>query len=63
LWLRSRCHEGKAFWPDAGERNRLGEIVMEWETPELGEISLACEINGYANAELSASNSKERGEK
>jgi len=25
---------------------------MEWETPELGEISLACEINGCANAEL-----------
>jgi len=27
---------------------------MEWETPEFVEISLACEINGYANAELSA---------
>jgi hypothetical protein len=27
---------------------------MEWETPESMEISLACEISGYANAELSA---------
>lgn len=27
---------------------------MEWETPEFVEISLACEISGYAGAELSA---------
>jgi coenzyme PQQ precursor peptide PqqA len=27
---------------------------MQWEVPEFVEISLACEINGYANAELSA---------
>lgn len=27
---------------------------MQWETPEFVEISLACEISGYANAELSA---------
>ena len=27
---------------------------MQWETPECSEISLACEISGYANAELSA---------
>jgi len=26
---------------------------MEWETPGFVEISLACEISGYANAELS----------
>jgi hypothetical protein len=26
---------------------------MQWETPETVEISLACEISGYANAELS----------
>ena len=26
---------------------------MEWETPEFFEVSLACEISGYANAELS----------
>jgi coenzyme PQQ precursor peptide PqqA len=26
---------------------------MEWETPEFVDISLACEISGYANAELS----------
>jgi coenzyme PQQ precursor peptide PqqA len=26
---------------------------MEWETPEFVEISLACEISGYADAELS----------
>jgi coenzyme PQQ precursor peptide PqqA len=26
---------------------------MQWETPEFAEISLACEISGYANAELS----------
>jgi coenzyme PQQ precursor peptide PqqA len=27
---------------------------MEWEKPESTEISLAWEINGYANAELCA---------
>jgi hypothetical protein len=27
---------------------------MQWETPQLVEISLACEISGYANAELSS---------
>jgi hypothetical protein len=26
---------------------------MEWEKPESVEISLACEISSYANAELS----------
>jgi coenzyme PQQ precursor peptide PqqA len=26
---------------------------MEWEKPEFAEISLACEISSYANAELS----------
>jgi hypothetical protein len=31
---------------------------MQWEKPELTEISLACEISGYANAELSAPNTK-----
>jgi hypothetical protein len=44
-----------------GRRRRvqsIGGIVMEGESPELGEISLGCEINGYANAELSVSNSK-----
>lgn len=25
---------------------------MEWEKPEVVEISLACEIGSYANAEL-----------
>lgn len=25
---------------------------MEWEKPEFVEISLACEISSYANAEL-----------
>jgi hypothetical protein len=28
---------------------------MEWEKPESIEISLACEISSYANAELSVS--------
>jgi hypothetical protein len=28
-------------------------IAMQWEKPESIEISLACEIGGYANAELS----------
>jgi coenzyme PQQ precursor peptide PqqA len=28
---------------------------MKWETPEFVEISLACEISGYANAELGGS--------
>jgi coenzyme PQQ precursor peptide PqqA len=32
---------------------------MQWETPEFTEISLACEISGYANAELFAPNLKE----
>lgn len=36
---------------------------MEWETPESMEISLACEISGYANAELAASTSREHNEK
>jgi hypothetical protein len=27
---------------------------MEWEKPESTEISLACEISGYVNAELCA---------
>ena len=26
---------------------------MQWEKLEFVEISLACEVNGYANAELS----------
>ena len=28
---------------------------MEWEKPEVVEISLACEIGSYANAELPGS--------
>ena len=36
---------------------------MEWETPVSMEISLACEISGYANAEMSASMSNEQSEK
>lgn len=28
---------------------------MQWETPEFVEISLACEISGYACAELAGS--------
>ena len=28
---------------------------MQWEKPESVEISLACEIGSYANAELSTS--------
>jgi coenzyme PQQ precursor peptide PqqA len=32
---------------------------MQWETPEFTEISLACEISSYANAELSVPNSEE----
>jgi len=27
---------------------------MEWEKPEVEGITLACEISGYANAELAA---------
>ena len=26
---------------------------MEWEKPKFVEITLACELSGYANAELS----------
>ena len=35
---------------------------MEWEKPESIEISLACEIGSYANAELSISPVLERTE-
>jgi coenzyme PQQ precursor peptide PqqA len=31
---------------------RLKEEIMEWTTPQFEEISLNCEINSYANAEL-----------
>jgi coenzyme PQQ precursor peptide PqqA len=31
---------------------------MEWEKPEFVEMSLACEISSYANAELSESPAK-----
>lgn len=27
---------------------------MEWEKPEFVDVSLACEISGYANAQLNA---------
>lgn len=37
----------------------IGRIAMQWETPEFEEISLACEISGYANAELSVANPTE----
>src|SRR6267143_712701 len=36
------------------KQQSIGRMAMEWETPGLIEISLACEISGYANAELSA---------
>jgi coenzyme PQQ precursor peptide PqqA len=29
-------------------------MTMQWEKPEFAEISLACEIGSYANAELEA---------
>jgi hypothetical protein len=29
-------------------------LTMEWEKPEFEGIALACEISGYANAELAA---------
>jgi coenzyme PQQ precursor peptide PqqA len=32
---------------------------MQWETPEFTEISLAREISGYTNVELSAPNLQE----
>jgi len=28
---------------------------MQWEAPEFVEISLACEISGYGNADLAGS--------
>jgi coenzyme PQQ precursor peptide PqqA len=28
------------------------EEIMEWTTPQFEEVSLNCEINSYANAEL-----------
>src|SRR5580700_10069636 len=41
-----------------GQKNKLegdGEDEMEWKKPEALELSLACEISSYANAELSVS--------
>jgi hypothetical protein len=35
---------------------------MQWEKPESIEISLACEIGSYANAELSVSPALEQAE-
>jgi hypothetical protein len=35
---------------------------MQWEKPEAIEISLACEIGSYANAELSVSLALEQAE-
>jgi len=41
------------------QKNKLNDSIftrrtaMEWEKPEFVEISLACEISSYANAELS----------
>ncbi|MBI3666595.1 MAG: pyrroloquinoline quinone precursor peptide PqqA [Acidobacteria bacterium] len=29
-----------------------GDCDMEWVTPDFEEISLSCEINSYANAEI-----------
>lgn len=34
---------------------------MEWEKPEVVEISLACEISSYANAELEDERTTEQG--
>ncbi len=34
---------------------------MEWEKPEFVEISLACEISSYANAELGDEPRQEKG--
>ena len=33
---------------------------MEWEKPEFAEISLACEVSSYANAELDNAPDEER---
>jgi coenzyme PQQ precursor peptide PqqA len=34
-------------------RGYSGRIAaMKWETPEVEEITLSCEINSYSNAEL-----------
>jgi coenzyme PQQ precursor peptide PqqA len=32
--------------------NARMEEIMEWITPQFEEVSLNCEINSYANAEL-----------
>jgi coenzyme PQQ precursor peptide PqqA len=43
-----------------GRRQKImRRIAMQWEKPEFVEISLACEISSYANAELPGS---EKGE-
>jgi coenzyme PQQ precursor peptide PqqA len=35
---------------------------MEWEKPEIVEISLACEISSYTNAELGDHPPEQQGE-
>ena len=35
---------------------------MDWEKPEVVEISLACEISSYANAELGDDSPEQRRE-
>ena len=37
-----------------------GRVAMEWEKPEFAEISLACEVSSYANAELDNAPDEER---
>jgi coenzyme PQQ precursor peptide PqqA len=43
-------------------RIKVPEDTMEWEKPEFVEVSLACEISGYANAELDAAANQEKPE-
>jgi coenzyme PQQ precursor peptide PqqA len=42
----------KAAAQRASQRVRKGGIPMEWVQPDFEEISLACEINSYAEATL-----------
>jgi coenzyme PQQ precursor peptide PqqA len=39
-------------WKEVGDFISTRRISMEWEKPEFVETSLACEVSGYANAEL-----------
>jgi coenzyme PQQ precursor peptide PqqA len=48
-----RSHCGEFLQPPTKPNSFLRlEEIMKWEAPDFEEISLCCEINSYASAEL-----------